>query len=76
MNFIIPQHLIDATKCDREFLCIFGDASKICLVEESIGDILFMERKNLEHCRHKIKLNGIHNCKCEVRKSIFKNYGV
>ena len=75
MNFIIPQYLIAETVCDKELACIFGDAGKMCKVEENIGDILIMKCMDGGDCRHKIKINGYHKCECEVRQSIFKNYG-
>ena len=77
VNFIVEPDIIENTKCDKEFECLYGAPSLMCSVKDQIADILFMEKKPAgQSCRHKLTFGSSHTCTCLVRKAIRKNHGI
>ena len=76
MTFDVSEETRDRTnQCWRDFACLSGEEDVICVVQERVGDVLFVERPATIYCPYDVTFGYSHICSCPVRREIYKRYG-
>jgi hypothetical protein len=76
MNFFIEPQTVAATRCEKDYECLYGTPRKLCQPEFKYSDRLYLNCRHDEGCLFNGLPKGFVQCDCPVRKEIFRNYGV
>lgn len=76
MDFEVSDETRQRTdRCWRGFACLSGEEDFICEVEESVGDVVFVNRSTSTYCPYDVTFGYSHMCSCPVRREIYERYG-
>ncbi len=75
MEIEIPDDVIKlATKCTKNFSCLYGDTERLCKVEYCVSDTVHFIKCLEPTCSYKVAFGSGDFCTCPIRKEIYNRY--
>ncbi|VVB86680.1 Uncharacterised protein [uncultured archaeon] len=73
----VSEDALKKTKCKKDFSCLSGERTDLCMVEYCVnGEIHFLRCMYNSRCGYQIPFGYSSVCTCPVRKELYNRYKI